>query len=144
MSRNEAISTITKNDFIHFYKKINFNNRNRYKRIEYLYDIIGRDGIILETKRHNALNKPSTIIYLGNKIIKLEYWYKGKRHRNWAPSIIELDGKEIVFESWYQNGTKLNEKEIEQLKKTLDRRKKVLKIMIKGLQKKKGISIQKH
>jgi len=51
----------------------------------------------------------------------------------------ELDGKEIVFESWYQFGNKLNEKEIEQIKKTLDRRRKVLKLMIKGIQKRKGI-----
>jgi len=137
--KNEAISTILKNDLIHFYKSIKVNNRNRYKRVEYLYDILGRDGVVLETKRHNALNKPSVIIYHGNKIIKLEYWYKGERHRNWAPSIIELDGKEIVFESWYQNGVKLTDKEIEQIKKTLDRRKKVLKIMIKGIQKRKGV-----
>jgi len=41
------------------------------------------------------------------KIIKLEYWYRGERHRNWAPSIIELNGKEIVFEVWYHNGVKL-------------------------------------
>jgi len=139
MGKNEAISTITKNELIHFYKKVNYNNRNRYKRIEYLYDILGRDGEVLETKRHNALNKPAIIIYHGTKIIKLEYWYKGERHRNWAPSIIELDGKEIVFESWYQSGTKLLEKEIEQIKKTLDRRRKVLKLMIKGIQKRKGV-----
>jgi hypothetical protein len=139
MGKNEAISTITKNDFIHFYKKVNYNNRNRYKRVEYLYDILGRDGEILETKRHNALNKPSLIVYHGNKIIKLEYWYRGERHRNWAPAIIELDGKEIVFESWYQSGIKLNNKEVDQIKKTMDRRKKVLKIMIKGIQKRKGV-----
>ena len=137
--KNEAISTIKKNDLIHFYKKINVNNRYRYKKVEYLYDVLGRDGEILETKRHNALNKPSVIIYHASKIIKLEYWYKGQRHRNWAPSIIELSGKEIIFESWYHNGTKLLENEIEQIKKTLDRRRKVLKIMIKGIQKRKGI-----
>jgi hypothetical protein len=139
MGRNEAISTITKNELIHYYKKINYNNRSRYKRIEYCYDILGRDEEIIETKRHNALNKPAVVIYLGNKIIKLEYWYKGERHRNWAPAILELDGKEIIFESWYHNGTKLTEKEIDKIKKTLDRRKKVLKLMIKGLKKKKGV-----
>ena len=139
MGKNEVTSTITKNDLIHFYKKINVNNRNRYKKVEYLYDILGRDGEILETKRHNAINKPSVIIYHATKIIKLEYWYKGQRHRNWAPAIIELSGKEIIFESWYQSGTKLLENEIEQIKKTLDRRRKVLKIMIKGIQKRKGI-----
>jgi len=137
--KNEAISTILKNNLIHFYKSIKVNNRNRYKKVEYLYDILGRDGVVLETKRHNALNKPSVIIYHATKIIKLEYWYKGERHRNWAPSIIELSGKEIIFESWYQNGVKLTEQEIEQIKKTLDRRKKVLKIMIKGIQKRKGV-----
>jgi len=139
MGRNEAISTITKNELIHYYKKINYNNRNRYRKVEYCYDIIGRDDEIIETKRHNALNKPAVVVYVGNKIVKLEYWYKGERHRNWAPSILELSGKEIIFESWYHNGIKLNEKEIEQIKKTLDRRRKVLKIMIKGIQKRKGV-----
>jgi len=137
--KNEAISTITKNELIHFYKSVKVNNRSRYKKIEYLYDILGENGEIKETKRHNALNKPAIIIYMGNKIIKLEYWFKGERHRNWAPSIIELNGKEIVFESWYQFGVKLTDKEIDQLKKTLDRRRKVLKLMIKGFQKRKGI-----
>jgi len=139
MGKNEAISTITKNKLIHFYKKIKFNSRNRYKRIEYLYDILDKDNEIIDTKRHNALNKPAIIVYSNTKIIKLEYWYKGERHRNWAPAIIELEGKEIIFESWYHNGDKLNEKEIEQIKKTLSRRRKVLKLMIKGIQKRKGI-----
>jgi hypothetical protein len=136
--KNEAISTIIRNEIIHFYKKVKLNNRSRYKKVEYLYDILGKDGEIVDTKRHNALNKPALIIYIGTKVVKLEYWYKGERHRNWAPAIIELDGKEIVFESWYQNGTKLNDKEIEQIKKTLSRRRKVLKLMIKGIQRKKG------
>jgi len=139
MKGNEATSTIMKNNFIHFYRKVNVNNRNRYKRVEYLYDVLGKEGEILETKRHNALNKPAIIIYHATKIIKLEYWYKGQRHRNWAPAIIELSGKEIIYEVWYQSGTKLLENEIEQIKKTLDRRRKVLKIMIKGMQKRKGI-----
>lgn len=139
MGRNEAISTITKNELIHYYKKISYNNRSRYRKIEYCYDILGRDEEIVETKRHNALNKPAVVVYLGNKIVKLEYWYKGERHRNYAPAILELNGKEIVFESWYHSGTKLNEKEIEKIKKTIDRRMKVLKLMIKGIKKRKGV-----
>lgn len=139
MGINSAISTITKNKLIHFYKKINYNSRSRYKKIEYIYDILDNTGSIIETKRHNSLGKPAVVVYSGNKIIKLEYWYKGERHRNLAPAVLELSGKEIIFESWYQFGTKLSDKEIELAKKTLDRRKKVLKLMIKGIQKSKGL-----
>lgn len=139
MNRNDIISTITKNSRIHFYKKVFYNNRNRYKKVEYFYDIFGENGIILETKRHNAKGKPSVIVYMNTKIIKLEYWYKGERHRSGAPAIIELDGKEIVQETWYDFGTKLTDEEMEYAKKTIARRKKVLKIMIKGIQKRKGI-----
>jgi len=139
MNKNDIISTITKNNRIHFYKKLNYNNRNRYKKIEYLYDILDKNGDVIESKRHNALNKPSIIVYHNSKIIKLEYWYKGERHRNWAPAIIELNGKEIVFESWYHFDEKLDENKIEKIQKILARRKKVLKLMIRGIQKKKGI-----
>ncbi len=133
--RNEVTSSITKNELIHYYKKVTYNNSSRYRKIEFCYDILGRDDEILETKRHNSMNKPAVIVYLGNKIIKLEYWFKGNRHRSWAPSILELNGKEIIMESWYHNGIKLKENEIEKIKKTLARRRKVLKIMIKGIKK---------
>lgn len=138
MNRNLISHTISKNNHIHFYKLISYNNRNRYKKIEYLYDIL-ENGKIIETKRHNVINKPSIIVYMGTKIIKLEFWYKGERHRNNAPAILELSGKEIIFEDWYHNGTKLNESEIKQIKKTLSRRRKVLKLMIKSIKNKKEI-----
>ena len=69
----------------------------------------------------------------------MEYWYKGKKHRNNAPAVLVLDGKTILMEEWYHNGKKLNEKDIEAIKVGLSRRKKVLKIMMKTLRKKKNL-----
>lgn len=128
---NEIISSIKKNDYIHFYKKIKYNLRNKYKSVEYIYDIFNNDGSIKESKKHNN-KKPAVIVYHKNKITTLEYWYKGKRHRNWGPAIINLDGKEIIREEWFNEGIKLTEDEINKIKTVVDRRKKMLKLIFKN------------
>lgn len=133
------IETILINKKIHYYKKTNSSSGGRYRCVEYCYDIFDKESNIIETKKHNALNKASVVDYNGTKVTKLEYWYKGKKHRNNAPAILILNGKTIIMEEWYHNGIKLNENEIKNIKIVLSRRKKVLKIMFKTLQKKRNI-----
>lgn len=138
MSKGEVISTISKNRYIHFYKKVKYNTSARYKSVSYWYDILDGEEV-KETKRHNIHKKPALIYYNGNKITRLEYWYKGERHRMYAPAILELDGKEIIIEEWYHGGKKLSDSEIEHEKKVMFRRTKVLKLMIRMYNKKRGL-----
>ena len=123
---NYSVQTILKNKNIHFYKKITFNVRSRFKKIEYFYDILS-NGDVKETLCHNEKN-PAVIIYSGNKVTKLEYWYKGKLHRKYSPAIISFFDNKISSEEWYNDGIKLDEKEIDSIKKTIDRKTKIMRL----------------
>jgi hypothetical protein len=52
------------------------------------------------------------------------------------------DGKEISSEKWYQYGKKLTDQEIENEKKVIDRRKKMMKVILKI--KNKQLNSQSH
>ena len=126
---NYSIQTILKNKNIHYYKKITFNVRSRFKKVEYFYDVL-TNGEIKETLCHNEKN-PAVVIYSSNKIIKIEYWYKGKLHRKNGPSIITFINNKIDTEKWYIDGNELSIDEIDTIKKTFDRRLKILNIRYK-------------
>ena len=132
----ETIKTIYKSDKIHFYVKIyySYNKYNRYKKNEYYYDILDNNKVI-STHKHNKQNKPAVIEYYNGKITKLEYWKHGKLDRKYAPAIIILDGKIIIKEQWFHDGIELSDNEIKKIKKVIDRRKKMLKLIMKILKK---------
>lgn len=125
---NYSVQTILKNKNIHYYKKITYNG-HRYKKIEYFYDILSK-GEIKETCCHNDKN-PAVVIYSNNKVIQLEYWIKGKLHRKFAPAVIHFLNNKIDREDWWYEGTKLTDEEVESVKKTIDRRIKITKLMNK-------------
>ena len=130
-----SIQTIIKNDVIHYYKKISYSKK--YKKIEYLYDIFQK-GEAIKTMCHNTKN-PAVIVYSNNKIVRLEYWVKGELHRETKPAIIHLSNNKISSETWYHHNIKLSDDEIDTIKKTIDRRLKILRILIKTKMKKVGI-----
>ncbi|MFA5585857.1 MAG: hypothetical protein WDA02_04860 [Saccharofermentanales bacterium] len=118
-----------------FVKKIDYNIKIKYKKITYLYEIYSNNEEIKEIK-HNK-NYPSIIEYNNNKINKIEYWVHGKLHRELGPSIIYLDNKhKITKEEWYKNGIKLDENEINSIKKIIDRKLKMIKVILKMKSKK--------
>ena len=129
-----SIQTIVKNNKIHYYKKITYSKK--YKKIEYLYDILENNEQI-KTFCHNIKN-PAVIVYSNNKIIRLEYWNKGELHRDYKPAIIILNDNKISSEIWYHNNDKLSDDEVEQIKKTIDRRLKILNILYNTKLKKVG------
>lgn len=126
---------IHKANNLRYYKETYFNRANC--KISFYYEYYSVDDKDIISKLHNTHNKPAVIHYSSGKITKLEYWIKGKKDRLNAPAIITINGKEIYSEEWYHNGVKLSDVEIEQIKKVLERRKKIMKLVMKTLQKKR-------
>jgi len=113
-----------------FIKKIDYDIRRKYKKVTYLYETYINNEQVKETL-HNK-NYPSVIEYYNNKICKIEYWVHGKLHRDYGPSIIHLDKKHnITNEEWYKNGIKLDKNEIDSIKKIIDRKLKMIKVILK-------------
>ena len=110
-------------------KQIDYDYRRKYKKITYCYDEY-KDGVIFKTYTHR-INNPAVIIYRNNHINELQYWKFGKLHREYAPAIIIYDGNKIDTEKWYVNGIKLTDDEIESEKKVIDRRQKMMKVILK-------------
>lgn len=127
-----SIQTIIKNIHIHYYKNISYSKN--YKKIEYLYDIYD-NGNIIKTLCHNIKN-PAVIVYSNTKIVRLEYWFKGEIHRDSKPAIITLSNNKILKEIWYHNNIKLDDEEVKSIKTSIDRRRKIIKILIKKRMKK--------
>jgi len=113
-----------------FVKKIDYDLRKKYKKVTYLYEIYKDKELIEEVKHKN--NYPAIIEYFNNKICKIEYWVNGKLHREYGPSIIFLDRQhKITKENWYKNGIELDQNDIDDIKKVIDRRTKVIKVILK-------------
>ena len=110
-------------------KQVDYDIRRRYKKVSYAYEEY-KDGELVKTYNHR-IGKPAIIIYRNNHIHELQYWKFGKLHRSYAPAIIVYDGKEISQEKWFVNGKKLTDLEIEDEKKIIDRRKKMMKVILK-------------
>jgi hypothetical protein len=122
---------IQKNGNIVLTKNIYYDLRKRYKKIEYIYNVLDVSGETIKAYKHNPKN-PCVIEYSNNKISLLEYWYKGVKHREYAPAVLMFDRKgKILKQEWYTNGTKLNDEEINDIIKLLDRRRKIIKIISK-------------
>ena len=122
-----TIQTIIKNNLIHYYKKITYSRG--YKKIEYLYDLL-ENNEPTRTLCHNIKN-PAVIVYSNNKIVRLEYWFKGELHREYKPAVILLSDNKVTSEIWYHNNVKLSDEEVQQIKNTIDRRKKIMNILYK-------------
>lgn len=110
-------------------KLIDYDMRKKYKKVSYAYEEY-KDGVLLDTHIHR-IGKPAIIIYRNNHIYEVQYWKFGKCHRMFGPAIIVYDGKDIADEKWFQNGRKLTDQEIEDEKKGIDRRKKMMKVILK-------------
>lgn len=130
---SSSTQTIIKNDYIHYYKLITYKGR-QFKKIEYLYDLI-EDGEVTKTLHHNEKN-PAIIVYSNGKINRIEYWIKGELHREEKPAIVTLSQNKITSELWYHRNIKLLDDEVARIKKTIDRRQKIIKILIKTKMKK--------
>lgn len=119
-----------------FVKKIDYDIKKKYKKITYLYEIYSNDKEEVKEIKHNK-NYPSIIEYHNNKIYKIEYWVHGKLHRELGPCIIYLDKKHsIIKEEWYKNGMELDKNEIDSIKKIIDRKLKMIKVILKMKSKK--------
>jgi len=115
-----------------FSKKISCNLSKHYKIITYVYDIYNKEGISEKEVKHRTNNLPAIIIYRNNIISELQYFYHGKKHREYGAAIIKLNSKhEITEELWYKDDKKLKETEIQEIKLLVDRRKKMLKLISK-------------
>ena len=110
-------------------KLIDYDMRRRYKKVSYAYEEY-KDEELIKTYIHR-IGKPAIIIYRNNHINELQYWKFGKLHRLYNPAIIVYDGKEISVEKWFYDGKKLTDSEIEDEKKIIDRRKKMMKVILK-------------
>lgn len=114
-----------------FVKKIDYDISKNYKKISYLYETYDDKGEMVNESLHRK-NNPAVIVYTHNYISEIQYWVDGKRHREYGPAIIHLDKKhQIVDESWYIKGKKLVDDELNDLKTLIDRRKKMLKVILK-------------
>lgn len=113
-----------------FVKNIKYNIRGRYKRITYIYEIYNKKGEMTEEKTHR--NKlPAVIIYTNNYISELQYWKHNELHREYGPAIIHLNRKhEIIDEEWFINNKSISKEEIEKIKKVVERRKKLYKLLL--------------
>lgn len=127
----EVIVTIRKTPIMRFYKKTQTSPRGTYKLIEYKYDVYDKDGKIKETHLHNVIGKPAVIEYSRNKIKRIEYWYEGKRHNEYRPAIIRFNEDHTVTEEWYIQGEKLSADEVDTIRTTLQRKKKVLNVLLR-------------
>ena len=126
---NEIIIPYKKiNNFL-FIKKIQYNLKKGYKMITYYYEFY-KNGILIEKNIHNS-NYPSILVYSNNKLVELHYYKHGKIHRDYAPAIIFLNDKhEIIKEKWFINDNELTEKEINDIKILVYRRKKLLHLFL--------------
>jgi hypothetical protein len=115
-------------------KLIDYDIRKRYKKVSYAYEEYNGEELV-KTYIHR-IGKPAVIVYRNNRIYEVQYWKNGKFHRLFGPAIITYDGKEIASEKWFQYGRKLTEQEIEDEKKAIDRRKKMMKVILKMKSKK--------
>ena len=118
-------------------KLIDYDLRRKYKKVSYAYEEY-LDGELIKTYTHR-IGKPAVIIYRNNHINELQYWKFGKLHRQYGPAILIYDGKEISSEKWFFEGRKLTDIEIEDEKKIIDRRKKMMKVILKIKNKKINI-----
>jgi hypothetical protein len=110
-------------------KRVDYNIRARYKKVSYAYEEY-KDGELIKTHTHR-IGKPAVIIYRNNHINELQYWKFGKLHRSYGPAIIIYDGKDIGSEKWFHEGKRLTDLEIEDEKKLIDRRKKLITLILK-------------
>ena len=110
-------------------KLIDYDIRKKYKKVSYAYEEY-KEGELFKTHIHR-IGKPAVIIYKNNHIHELQYWNYGKYHRMFGPAIIVYDGRDIASEKWYQYGRKLTDDEIENEKKTISRRQKMMKVILK-------------
>lgn len=118
-------------------KLIDYDIRKRYKKVSYAYEEYNGEELV---KTHiHRIGKPAIIIYRNNRIHEVQYWKNGKYHRMFGPAIIVYDGKDIASEKWYQYGRKLSDDEIENEKKTISRRQKMMKVILKIKNKKINI-----
>jgi len=119
-----------------FVKKIDYNIKTNYKKISFLYELYNEKGELIKEFLHKK-NNPAVLIYSNNYISEIQYWVNGQKHREYGPAIICLNKKHtIISEEWYINDKKLTEKELEDLKLLIDRRKKMLKVILKMKSKK--------
>ena len=116
---------------IMFIKKIDYDIKRNYKKISYLYEVYDDKGEMINEFLHRK-NNPAILIYSHNYISEIQYWMDGKKHREYGPAIICLDKKhQIISESWYINDKKIIDKELEDLKLLIDRRKKMFNVILK-------------
>jgi hypothetical protein len=110
-------------------KLIDYDIRKKYKKVSYAYEEY-KEGVLSKTYTHR-IGKPAVIIYRNNHIYEVQYWRFGKYHRMFGPAIIIYDGKDIASEKWYQYGRKLTDEEVEDEKKTISRKQKMMKVILK-------------
>lgn len=114
-----------------FIKKIDYDIKRNYKKISYLYEVYNDKGEMINEFLHRK-NNPAILIYSHNYISEIQYWIDGKKHREYGPAIIYLDKKhQIISEYWYINDKKIIGKELEDLKLSIDRIKKMFNIILK-------------
>ncbi len=116
-------------------KQVDYDMRRKYKKVSYAYEEY-KDNELLKTYTHRV-GKPAVIIYRNNHINEVQYWKFGKLHRLYGPAIIIYDGSHISTEKWYHEGIKLTDQEIVDEKKIIDRRKKLITVIIRMKNKKK-------
>lgn len=110
-------------------KEIIYDLRKRYKKVTHAYEEY-KDGNLINIYKHR-IGKPAIIIYRNNHISEIQYWKYGKLHREHGPAIIIYDGMNCNIEKWYKNGLALSEEDIEHEKKIINRRKKMIKLILK-------------
>lgn len=110
-------------------KEIIYDLRKKYKKVTHAYEEY-KDGSLINVYKHR-IGKPAVIIYRSNHISEIQYWKYGKLHRDHGPAIIIFDGIKSNIEKWYKNGFLLNEEEIESEKKIINRRKKMIQLILK-------------
>lgn len=119
-----------KKNFVLF-KEIKYDIRKKYKKIIYGYDKYDLNTQeIVNTYKHR-INKPAIIIYSKNRIIEVQYWKFGRLHRPYGPAIVRYSKNGVVDEVWFIDGNELDNDEVKQRKKMIDRRKKSLKLILR-------------
>jgi len=120
-----------KNENFIFFKKIDYNIKNRYKKISYIYEKYDENGMFIQEFFHRK-QKPAVIIYRQNFISELQYWKNGKKHREWGPAVILLNRKhEVISEKWFIDDKKLKDADVDDKKLIISRRKKMYKVILK-------------
>jgi hypothetical protein len=114
-----------------FIKNIDYNIGSNYKKVSYLYETYNEKGELIKESLHRK-NSPAVIIYYHNYISEVQYWKHGKKHREYGPAIIQLDKKHnIINEQWFINNKEIKDKELEDIKLLIDRRKKIFKVILR-------------